>query len=109
MIPVFHEKLADEQHQNETRKHDCKGCNKASQNAPGWRITRVDEGRIADISGRVDADGSRSALADSHYVRELSHCHPMIMSHDLALNHRNHGISPAKTEKSDKEEGPEKL
>jgi hypothetical protein len=33
----------------------------------------------------------------------------MIMSHDLALNHRNHGITPAKTEKTDKEEGPEKL
>jgi hypothetical protein len=33
----------------------------------------------------------------------------MIMSHDLALNHRNHGITPAETEKTDKEEGPEKL
>ena len=109
MIPVFHEKLADEQHQNETWKHDCKGCNKASQNAPSWRITRVNEGRIANISGRVDADGSRSALTDSHYVRELPHCHPMIMPYDLALYHRKHGIPPAESEETDKEEGPEKL
>ena len=109
MIPVFHQELTDEQHQDEARKHNCEGGKEASQDAPSRRVTRIDQSRVADIRGRVDADGSRSALADCHDVRELPHRHPMIMSHDLSLNHRKHRIPPTKTEKTDKEEGPKEL
>lgn len=109
MVAILHQKLTDKQHQNEARQHHREGGKEAAKDAPIRCIASIDERRVADISGAIDADGSRSALADSHNVGELSHCHPMIMSHDLALNHGNHGITSAKTEETDEEEGPEKL
>ena len=109
MAPVFHQELADKKHKDEARQHNRKSGKKAPQDAPIRRVTGIDQSRVTNVCGAVDADWSGGALADGNNIGELSHRHPMIMPDDLALYHRNHGISPTETEKADKEECPKEL
>ena len=109
MVAVFHQELADEEHQNETGQHNSKGGKETAQDAPTGRITSIDDCCIADVCRAVDADRPWGALADGYNVSELSHRHLMIMPHDLTLYHGEHGISPTEAEKPDEEESPEEL
>ena len=48
-------------------------------------------------------------LRNGHDIRELAHRHPMVVRHNLALNHGDHCVATAETEEADEEEGVEEL
>ena len=71
--------------------------------------TGIDDGGVAYVGGGVDANGTGCHLGHGHDVGKLSHRHPMVVGHYLALNHGEHGITATETEESDEEKGVEEL
>ena len=69
----------------------------------------VDDSGIAYVGSGVDAYGAGCHLRHGDDIRELTHRHPMVIRHDLTLNHGDHGISAAEAEEADEEEGVEEL
>lgn len=70
---------ADENHDDEWQPHDGKGCQEGARPGCPGRITGMKTSGITHISGAVDADRTRSRLADSHDIRKLGVGEPMVL------------------------------
>lgn len=106
---IFHQELADEEHEDEGGEDDGEGGCEAAQDGPGVPVAGVGDAGVAHIGGGVDADGSGRHLADCDNVGELSHSEPVVSVDDFALYHGNHGVAAAEAEESDFEEAVEEF
>ena len=88
--------MADENHDDEWQPHDGKGCQEGAQPGCPDRITRMETGGVAYIGGAVDADRTRSRLADSHDIRKLGIGEPMVLYYSFVMDERQHRISSTK-------------
>ena len=109
VVLVLHQKAADDNHKNQAGENDRECRHARAEYASPCRESRIDYGHISDIGGRVYANRARCHLADGHNVRELSGGEPVVVMDDIALDHGQHGITAAKTEKANLEESDEKL
>ena len=88
------------QGEDERRQHDGEGGHQRAEHA-----TRDD---IADVGGAVDADGARRHLRDGDDVGEHLAGNPSRIHH-LALDEREHRVTPAEAEQADFQVGPDEF
>ncbi len=108
-LHVFHEHLADENHQNKRRQHQREGGGEGAEHGHRRAVAGVENGGVAAVGGRVDAHGAGRHLADGHDVGELCRGHPVPVVHHLALNKREHAVAAAKSEQPDFKKGDEEI
>ena len=87
---------ADENHDDEWKPHDGKRSQDRTQPRCPDGIALMQTGGITHVGGAVDADRTRSRLADSHNIRKLSIGEPVVLHHRLVVDERKHRISTTK-------------
>ena len=101
VVVVSHKEAVENEHHDKRGQHQREGRQ--------CRAPYATCGGVADVGGRVDADGAGSHLADGNDVGKFLRREPLVARDHLSLNHREHGISAAEPEQSDFEERIEQL
>ena len=109
MLLVLQKELADGEHQEERGEYNGKGGRGRTDDAHPVGIAGIQQGGVAHVGGRVDADGSGRHLADSYDVCEFLCREPPVAGDHFALYHGEHGIAASKAEQTYLEEGIEEL
>ena len=109
MIFPFFVHFAKHEHDDERGQHHGKRSRKRTKNTHEFRGSLLRKHFVANVSGRVDADGTGRHLRDGHDVGKHGVGDPAVYAHHLVLNERQHGVSAANGEHADKKEGKEKL
>lgn len=107
MILVFHQELANSQHQDEAWEYYGKGGYETAKNSPIWLVACIYNGAVAYICSAVYSYWPWSTLADCYDVGELSHCHPVVIANNFTLDHGDHSVSTSEAKETNLEECPE--
>ena len=108
-VHVFHEHLANENHQHQRGQHQSEGGRCRPQHGHGVAVAGIVNGGVAAVGGRVNADWAGGHLRDGHDVGELCRREPVVVHHRLGLYERKHAVAAAESEQTYLEECIEQL
>ena len=108
-VHVAQEYAADEHHYDERRKDECQRGSGAAEDGIPLSHAGILHGHVSAVSGRIDANGTRSHLTDRHNIGKLRRCEPRMMRYGLRLNERQHAVTSTESEESYLEKRNEEL